>query len=220
MRQHAIGTLGGAITLTLAVGGAAQAAFVNGSFETGNFANWVTQDLAAPFYPLSVETFGVNTFGWPWSSTPTDGIWTAFHGFDGDPTGGPNTIRIAQDLVITAPTLAFDWRAAWDKTFGATLARTFTVNVEVAGGGGNLQSDLILTAAPNTTIFDTGQTTSFVDVSAHLGQFVRVSFDWLIPQAFTGPGQFQLDNVRLIPAPGVLAMIALAGLAARRRRLA
>ncbi len=218
MRMRRVIALGTGIALALAVDGSAQAGFTDGSFETGSFAGWVTQDVAAPFYALVVATFGSdNTFGWPWSSTPTDGTWTAFHGFDGDPTGG-SMIRIAQDVLIDGPVLMFDYRGAWDMTFGATLSRTFTVNIEVAGGGGNLQSDLILTAAPNTTVFDTGPLTGMVDVSAHVGNFVRVSFDWLIPEIFTGPGQFQLDNVRLVPTPGALVLLGLAGLLSRGRR--
>ncbi|MCH8053443.1 MAG: hypothetical protein IH895_05230, partial [Planctomycetes bacterium] len=160
--------LAAAALLAFAAAGSAQAQIVNGSFETATFASWVTQDLADPFFPLGVYLGGtVDTFGWGWSNTPTDGLYDAVSGFDGD---GPGMIRIAQDAFINAPLLTFDYRAAWDLTFGATMDRTFTVNVEPNGGGGNLQSDLILTATAGSTNFDTGPPNGAVDVSAFVGQ--------------------------------------------------
>src|SRR5262245_41986562 len=82
--------------------GSAKAGIVNGSFETGNFSGWITADLVTPFFPLSVQpAAGANTFGWPWSSSPTDGTFTAFHGFDG---GGPGVISVAQDAAIDVGT--------------------------------------------------------------------------------------------------------------------
>jgi hypothetical protein len=58
------------------------------------------------------------------------------HGFDGS---GPGTIRIAQDITVTADgtIIDFDYRAAWDLVnycFGCS-DRIFDVNIEVAGGG-------------------------------------------------------------------------------------
>jgi len=212
--------LGAGALLSLAAAGSAQAQFINGSFESGDFGGWVTQDLGSPFWPLGVAPAGaVNTFGWPWSNTPTDGLFDASHGFDGDGGTGPvNLIRIAQDVFIDGPTLTFDYRGAWDLTFGGVLDRTFTVNVEVLGGGANLQSDLILTATQGTTVLDTGPLAGVVDMSAFTGLSVRVSFDWLVPEDFSGPAQFTLDNVNLVPAPGALALLGLAGLQRRRRR--
>ncbi len=211
--------LGAGALLSLSAAGSTQAQIANGSFETGNFASWVTQDLAVPFWPLSVNAAGTtNTFGWPWNNTPTDGQFDALSGWDGDPTGGPNMIRIAQDAFINAPTLTFDYRAAWDLTFGGGIDRTFTLNIEPNGGGGNLQSDLILTAVQGTTNLDTGPLNGAVDVSAFVGQTVRISFDLFVPEIFTGPAQFTLDNVQLVPGPGALALLGLAGLRRRRRR--
>ena len=208
--------LGAGALLGFAAAGSAQAQIVNGSFETATFADWVTQDLAVPFFPLGVYLGGtVDTFGWGWTNTPTDGVYDAVSGWDGE---GPGTIRIAQDAFINAPFLTFDYRAAWDLTFGGVTDRTFTVNIEPNGGGGILQSDLILTAVEGTTVFDTGPLSGAVDVSAFMGQTVRISFDLLVPGAFTGPAQFTLDNVQLVPGPGALALLGLVGLRRRRRR--
>jgi hypothetical protein len=193
----------------------ANAGFVNGSFETGDFSGWVTEDVAGPFFPLGVTPAGANSFGWDWASTPTDGVFSAYHGFDGE---GPGVIRIAQDVLIDGPTLEFDYRGAWDLSFGGLEDRTFDVNIEVDGGGANLQSTNILTAVQGTSVTDTGMLSGSVDMSAFIGQTVRVSFDWVIPEAFTGPGAFDFDNVRLTPTPGALAVLCLFGVGIRRRR--
>jgi MYXO-CTERM domain-containing protein len=214
--------LGFAFAAALVTAGSASAAFTNGSFETGDFAGWVTQDMTGPFFPLGVYAAGTaDSFGWGWANTPTDGVFSAYHGWDGDgASGGISAIRIGQDVLIDAPTLEFDYRAAWDLTFGGFVDRTFDVNVEVAGGGANLQSDLILTAAQGTTMLDTGPLSGTVDMSAFLGQTVRVSFDFSVPEDFVGPAAMDLDNIRLtgIPGPGALALLGLAGIVARRRR--
>ncbi|MFQ5649747.1 MAG: FlgD immunoglobulin-like domain containing protein [bacterium] len=181
----------------------------NGSFETGDFSSWTTQDMSSPFFPLSVEGAGITPgFGF-FSSEPTDGDFAAIHGFDGD---GPGTIRIAQDVTVppSALFLEFDYRAAWDLlTFGATQDRTFEVNIEPAGGGTPLHTELILTAVSGTQEMDTGPQTGVVDMSPFAGQDVRISFDWHIPETFSGPGFFQLDNVicNFISSPPVVATV-------------
>jgi len=64
---------------------------INGSFETGDFPDWVTQDLSNPFVQLQVGGAGLSPgFGF-FFSAPTDGDFAALHGFDGN---GPGTIRI------------------------------------------------------------------------------------------------------------------------------
>ena len=194
------------------------AQFANGGFETGSFASWVTQDLGSPFFPLQVAGAGQTPgFGF-FTSAPTDGQWAALNGFDGDGRSGPtNTIIVAQDVFINAPTLEFDYRGAWDMTFGATRDREFSVDIEPVGGGAPLQSTLILTAGAGTTVMDTGPLSGSISVAGFVGGNHRVSFEWLVPEDFTGPGFFQLDNVRLTPEPGSLLLIGLGGLVLARR---
>ncbi|MCB9845462.1 MAG: hypothetical protein H6811_05715 [Phycisphaeraceae bacterium] len=200
-------------------GAAADGQVVNGSFEAGP-APWVFSDVYTPFFPLGIYPGGtVDTFGWGWLNTPTDGVFDVVTGFDGGgPTGSP--ITVAQDVFIDDITLCFDYRGAWDLTFGGLLDRTFRVDIEPAGGGAALQTDLILTAPAGSTVLDTGALTGLVDVSAFLGSVVRISFEWDIPETFVGPGQFTLDNVKLVPAPGAIGLLAVGGLVATRRRRA
>ena len=170
----------------------------NGSFETDNFTDWVTSDISAPFIPVQVTGNGVSPGYGLFSTAATDGSYSAVNGFDG---GGPGTIRIAQDIAITSSNavLTFDYRVGWDmKDYGgSTQARTFAVTIEPAGGGATEATFLQLTAAPGTVTLDTGSLSGMVDLSAYAGTTVRICFDCVIPQSHTGPGFFELDNVRL-----------------------
>jgi hypothetical protein len=183
----------------------------NGSFETGDFSGWITQDLASPHRALTVRTAGyLSGYGF-FTTTPTAGSYTATHGFDG---GGPGTIRIGQDVLITPgqTSIKFDYRVAWDMAnYGgvATADRLFNVTVEVAGGGAQLASYNILTAVRQTQNLDTGNLVGQVDLSSFSGQTIRLNFDAYIPESFTGPGYLQLDNIHAIPEPASMALFGL-----------
>jgi hypothetical protein len=187
----------------------------NCGFESGSFASWNPVDNTNPFFPLQVGGAGVTPgFGF-FSSAPTEGALAALHGFD---AGDPGGIQLSQDVTVPAGggTLNFDYRAAWDlASFGATLDRRFEVHVEPSGGGGALQTDVILTAPAFDLTPDTGDLEGIVDLSAFAGQAIRVNFVWVIPESFSGPGFFQLDNVSIgaggggggVPAMGPVAVI-------------
>ncbi len=171
---------------------------VNCGFELADFTGWTTQDLSMPFLPLSVDGGGTDAgFGF-FVSAPSEGSWTALHGFDGD---GPGTIELGQDITIAAvpaATLHFDYRAAWEMSpWGASIDRTFTVNIEPPGGGAPLSSQLILTAQAGTDDYDTGPISGQVDLSAYTGQQIRINFVWWVPEDATGPAFFQLDNIHV-----------------------
>jgi uncharacterized protein (TIGR03382 family) len=161
---------------------------LNLGFESGDFTGWSTFDLAGSF-PLTVTT-AMGPF------MPTDGMFAAIHGFNGN---GPGVIRVFQDMALPpgTSTLEFDYRANWDLTCcGATLDRTFTVHIEPAGGGAPLQSDLVLTAPAGDTTFDTGELVGIIDVSAFAGSTVQVAFEWDVPESLPGPALFLLDDIR------------------------
>lgn len=186
-------------------------AIVNGSFETGDFSGWIVSDLANAYWPLSVMGSGFSTWSTFFTTAPTDGVFAAITGFDGC-SGGPGSakngkiiplsgiISLAQDVSVTpcTPLLMFDYRAAWDMIpYGATQNRHFRVEVQPAGGGAPLQSWTLLTAIAGTNNSDTGNQKGSVDLSAYVNQDVRIVFAWDIPECYTGPAQFQLDNVHL-----------------------
>ena len=181
---------------------------VNGSFETGNFSGWTVSDLADPFFPVDVLPTGspvaFTDFVPEFEIQATDGNFAATHGFDGD---GPGTIRIAQDVTIPAnitdASLTFDYRLGFDLlNFGALLDRVFEVTINEPGGGGNLASFEVFTAPAGTFEPDTGNLSETIDLLAFAGQTVQVAFDTFIPEFFTGPAGFQLDNVMLTVVRG------------------
>jgi hypothetical protein len=165
-------------------------AFLNCGFERGDFRGWVTQDLSSPFFPLQVNLAGITPgFGF-FVSDPPQGVFAALTGFDGN---GPGTISVAQDVLLAenADILTFEYECAWDLlNFGdPTENRIFEVNIEPSGGGAPLQTDTILTAVAGTTAIPDsgGDIAATVDISSFSGQAVRISFDWIVPQNFTGP---------------------------------
>jgi hypothetical protein len=170
---------------------------LNGSFESGDFSDWIVEDISDPFFTLQVGASGFNPWGGFFISEPTDGEFAALHGFDG---GGPGYITMIQDIVLdsSAAVLHFDYRAAWDLiNYGATIPRTFVVNLEPSGGGEVIQSDTILVADPfgNNLVEDTGNLHGIVLLNSLPDTTIRVIFEWYIPETFTGPAFFQLDNV-------------------------
>jgi hypothetical protein len=192
---------GAALALAL-VAGRSDAQVVNGSFESG-LGGWIAVDIALPFLPLQAGGAGITPgFGF-FVSAPTDGALAALTGFDGD---GPGSISLAQDVALDAEDtlLLFDWRAAYDLTFGATQARVFRVRIEPSGGGAPLRTSVLLTALPNTTLADSGPRIGMVDLAPFSGQGVRIRFEWSVPESFTGPAFVQLDHVRTARFPILL----------------
>jgi len=203
--------------------------FTNCGFESGDFSGWVTQDLTNPFFPLSVQPAGVTPGAWGFFATaPTEGSLVAAHGFDGD---GPGVITIGQDVSLPsdAANLVFDYRAAWNLIFGATLDRHLTVEIQPAGGGAPLRTTSpLLTLPANTTVLDTGNQTASVYIGDFAGQNVRLVISAEVPESFTGPAFIQFDNfsvsaLQQVPALSqntlwflLMGMLVLAGLSLRK----
>jgi len=60
------------------------------------------------------------------------------------------------------------------------------------GGAGGWRRDTL------SINLDTGPLSGMFDVSAFAGSDVRISFDWIVPESFTGPAHAQLDDVAVI----------------------
>ena len=100
----------------------------NGSFETGDFADWETKDMIVSVAPLEVLAAP--------DVTPTDGLFAVGHGLDGC---GPDTIELWQDVSIPAghsATLTFDWEINIIDHLGLEDA-TFDVVVDPVGDAGS-----------------------------------------------------------------------------------
>ncbi|AKS41099.1 hypothetical protein [Wenzhouxiangella marina] len=174
---------------------------VNCSFETGDYTGWVTQDFPYPDFFFEQQVAGPTYVGYTFfTSSPVDGVFSSLNGFDG---AGPGTIELGQDISLPAGsslTLEFAHRAAWDlyNYGGGTLDRQFDVVIEPSGGGAPIETFPVLTASPGELVLDTGVTIESIDLSAYAGQSVRLNFVWTVPEAFTGPAFFEIDNVSVV----------------------
>jgi hypothetical protein len=209
------------LALVLGAGSARATDIKNGSFETGTFADWITQDAppdpGTPLrVPLAVKRAGATSpdfvAGTSFSSQPTHGEFAAVHGFDGAGSDGP-AIRIAQDILVTADgaRIEFDYRAAWDlETYcDACADRVFEVRVEEDGGGVTLLTQTVLTLRALHSEVDTGPRSGSIDLGDFVGRRVRLSFDFAVPDHFSGPAFFQLDQVRAAPSAWIASGAAL-----------
>jgi hypothetical protein len=173
----------------------------NGSFESGDFSGWTAVQTASPFVPWTVSGAGDGSGFFPLTS-PQDGDFVAWNGFDGE---GPMEYVLFQDVTIPAEaaTATLEWqdRVQWDFTLGANsaLARDYEVAILDPSDDSVLATLHSFTTGPESTnpFGDTGWLSHSVDVSAFIGQNVRVRFLEVIPEAFEGPGQYELDGVSL-----------------------
>jgi len=172
---------------------------LNGGFETGDFTDWIVEDLYDPFFPISVDCIGsFSTFGFT-PIDPLSGTCMSVNGFDG---GGPGLISMHQEVIIPTDAITadftFSWWVAYDLySFGANLDRIFEMQVLPVGGGAPLAIPYSYTAFAGTVEYGTGWIPVTVDLSAFAGQTIWACFVETIPEVFTGPAQVAIDDVSL-----------------------
>ncbi len=170
----------------------------NGSFESGDFTDWTVVDFAAPFIPYGVGPLAPGVPFFP-DALPTDGGFLAFNGFDG---GGPDESILYQE--VTIPVGVVDVTLTWDENIDYDLS-TFCVGcsdriyeVQVRDLGGNVLEVLQQVVALANVIDDDNVWDSLsADLSAYAGQTIRIAYWQTIPDSFSGPAKFGLDNVSL-----------------------
>lgn len=171
---------------------------VNGSFESGDFTGWTAIDNPNPFIPFSVATF-FNGSGFFGNATPTDGDFLAGNGFD----GGIGEAILFQDLEI--PSGVSNTVLSWDENIDFDL-QTFCngcqdrlYEVQIRDTDDTILEVVQQIMAVGGTIDSDNLWESFtVDVSAYIGQTIRIAFWQNIPDVSSGPAKFALDNVKLI----------------------
>jgi hypothetical protein len=181
---------------------------LNGSFESGDFSGWnvstvSTGGAGTPFAPWTVSQAGAGGFSSYGIATtsPQAGVYDAWNGFDG---AGPMEYRMYQDVTVPSsgmPNLTWKDRAQWNFCCGATVGRTYSVQLR------NPVTNAVLTtlytfSTPTTAGYhDSGWLAHGSDLSSYAGQKVRLYFLEVIPENFTGPGQIEFDAISLGNGP-------------------
>ena len=189
----------------------AQAEVTNGSFETGDFSGWTTVYTGSvPYAPWTVAPTGtVCLWGSFTCNAPIDGTFDAINGFDGD---GPANYQMWQDSTVPADMgeawLSFSYRAQWDYAIGnpATQPRTLQVSLIDTASGTVIGTPYFFSADTAMVSGNSGWISVIEAYPVTPGQQVRVMFDAHIPQAFTGPGQLEIDAVSLSFYPPALGV--------------
>ena len=200
----------------------AQASLINnGGFETGDFTDWTVTTNGS----VDCDTdWNVGTSGsaigcspiTPFAD-PIEGIYAAFNSLDGD---GPQTFRLEQAFMvpmdISSAEISWADTAIWN--VGGT-ARTFTF--DLLGESNIFTKSFVGTGTQDWTTRDFDLTTI---LQANEGSLLSLAFTMNIPQDFTGPAGFGLDNVALnavVPVPAAVwlfgtALIGFIGFSRRR----
>ncbi|PHS64914.1 MAG: subtilisin, partial [Flavobacterium sp.] len=170
----------------------------NGSFESGDFTGWTVVDFTTPFVPYFVGPIS-NGAGFFSDALPTDGGFLAGNGFDG---AGPDESVLYQDVSI--PTGVISATLSWDENIDYDLD-SFCIGcsdriyeVQIRDTDDNvLEVIQQVVALANVIDSDNVWNSLSVDLIAYAGQNIRIAFWQSIPDAFSGPAKFALDNVSL-----------------------
>ena len=165
----------------------------NGSFETGDFTSWTTTNTQTTTYCTSWSVRTAGTTCNQSASAPQDGNFGVLAGFDG--RGG--TMSLYQDIAIPSlmsTRLTFTYRINWNIPAAGNQARQFEVQIRDTSNNvlETVHTFIANSGVPNRT---SGVRTEQLNISQYIGQTIRLTFLNTIPQAFTGPGQFEIDNI-------------------------
>lgn len=206
----------------------------NGNFETGNFSGWAiassNTDTGGCNAGWTVATNGGAT-GCTAVANPF-GRYAAYQSFDGT---GPKTRTLSQSFVV--PTLSAAVLDFYDSSaFNVVLYREIPRSFDVQLTAGGVTTNLYHFASPvGYSAGATPFTHINVDISSALlglaGKTAQLSFVTTIPETYSGPAGFALDNISLtvdttppvhVPEPASLALLGLgvAGIATTRKRKA
>jgi hypothetical protein len=203
-----VAVLAGSLLAAAAPAGASTGTelIVDGGFESGDLGGW---EASAPADPLLPWTVGGPGGGWFGNSAPPVGGRDAHHGFD---AGTPGTFELARVVTIPARSVAeLTWwqRIQWDLGEGApaTEARRAEVVVVDPDDGAVLEVLDSFSTGTRAGYRDTGWVRTEVALDAHAGSTVRIAFRQVVPERFTGPAQFEIDDIGLLVSPDPCATV-------------
>ncbi len=173
--------------------------FTNGGFETGDFTGWIAIDNGLPgLNPWAVCE--ANQCGFFGNSEPVEGQFDALNGFDGE--AGYQAF-LSQDISVpeNGGVLSLADRIQFDSLgIPSFLPRVY--ELQIRDQDGDLlevlhHEEILLNGQPFT---DLGWRLRSFDLSQYGGQTVQLRADLFVPETFTGPAQFEIDNVQFTPA--------------------
>jgi len=216
----------------------------NGGFESGSFDSWIvlnsngnTGNCDNGFTVGSSGTATGCTGYAPFNQfvMPQSGGFAAYNSFDGN---GPQTFTLQQNFTfsISSPIIKADlnwWDAvAFGSGYTFSQPRTFSVDLTIDGIVNNLFTQSFQMTGQG--LFQNWELTS-IDLTNLINSLsngthsATLAFKNYIPQSFSGPGSFGLDNVSLVldstprqavPEPVSIALLCLGfiGIAVSQKR--
>ncbi|MEO0731751.1 MAG: T9SS type A sorting domain-containing protein, partial [Bacteroidota bacterium] len=168
---------------------------LNGSFESEVFLGWEVENNPAPFRAWSVnDGVGSGNFFFA-DALPTDGDFLASNGFD----GGAGNASLTQ--TVTLP-IDYEGQLTWDENidynlaFGGPDAMTRIHQVQIRDDEGKVLEVVHEVMAMGGMVDTDNEWISYsADLTAYAGQTITIAFAQIIPESFTGPAKFALDNI-------------------------
>lgn len=191
------GVQGDGVLSIFCAGGGGDCSLINGGFEEGDFRGWsaINNGLLESL-PWTVGETGTGT-GFHFNA-PLEGLLDALNGFDGQ---AGLVYELFQEIVLPplGPiTLTTNHRIQYNSLgLPSLLPREFDITIRDTNNNiltSLFHQEIIVSRSANT---DLGWNTQNFDLSTFAGQTVRVHFQQLIPETFTGPALIEYDDLIL-----------------------
>ncbi len=186
----------------------------NGSFETGNFSGWTATNASSAWRLWTVSGSGAGgDDGSGYGPVPTATV--VQHGtrvaWNGVTAGDNQSFTLVQQVTIPAgQTASVQWIDRYQLNYtqfcgsAANPCGTGHYYVEILNTSNVVLQTLYNVNTANNTNSNTGYVTHYALLgTTYAGQTIRIRFRTLVTSALEGPGQVEIDNVRL-NAPAVL----------------
>jgi Carboxypeptidase regulatory-like domain len=204
------------LMVTVFLAGPVRAAdlITNGSFETGNFTGWTATNASSAWRLWAVSPSGAGgDDGSGYTPVPTATV--VQHGtrsaWNGVTAGANSPFILSQDVTIPAgQTVSVQWIDRYQLNYtqfcgsGANPCGTASYFVEITNTSGTVLQTLYNVNTANNSNSNTGYVTHYALLgTTYAGQTIRLRFRTVVTSTLEGPGQVEIDNVRL-NAPAVL----------------
>jgi hypothetical protein len=182
----------------------------NGSFETGNFSGWTATNASSAWRLWAVSPSGAGgDDGTGYTPVPTTTV--VQHGtrsaWNGVTAGAGQSYTLFQQVTVPAgQSASVQWIDRYQMNHSQFCSSCGTAQyfVEITNTSGVVLQTLYTVTTPTSGNSNTGYVHHFVNLGmGYGGQTIRIRFRTLVSLALQGPGQVEIDNVRL-NAPAVL----------------